>query len=88
MKVTDFFGKPMLHFITFFIYFNIFNYFLHSPQVLNITKVKIMNLELHRLLCLLLNGDNICAMVTWKSVFCLISYAFSFRKLARRSFFL
>lgn len=61
MKVTqDFFGQAVLHFITFFIYFNIFNYFPHHPKVWNITKVQVMEPELCRLLYLLLNDDNIC----------------------------
>ena len=89
MKVTqDFFGQPMLHFITFFIYFNIVNDFLHPPQVLNTTKVKVMDPELCRLLCLLITGDNICTMLALRSVSCLISRTCSFRKLAWRLFFL
>lgn len=89
MKVTqDFFGQPMLHFITFFNYLNVLNYFLHPLQVLNITKVKVMDPELRRVRHLLLNGDNICAMLALKSVTCLISHTCSFRKLSWRLFFL
>lgn len=89
MKVTqDFFGQFMLHFITFFNYLNFLNYFLHPLQVLNITKVKVMDPELRRALHLLLNGDNICAMLALKSVTCLISHTCFFRKLSWRLFFL
>lgn len=49
MKVTqNFFSQPVLYFITFFIYFDIFNYFLHPPQAFSIAKVNLMNPELHK----------------------------------------